>query len=255
MPKPPTTTLNSIRHPAIRGILLSAVILCGAGRPVSLAEAPPLLEKAIERWVAGPEDLAFTQETRFFADNGKVTRERIERYDPSQPDSRRWRLIEIDGKPPTADQKSKWEARKNGTPRRVVAKSPAAYLDLENAVLARSTPREARFEIGLRPETARLLALEKIAVAITVDRESGSIARVSATLRQPISVLLGLARITDLDVDVRVDPPDEASSSKPGDVQTGSTARVTFSRLGTPVEYNWSDFKRVTSYGAKKGAF
>jgi len=228
-------------------------ILCGAGLPVSLAEPPPLLEKAIERWVAGPEDLAFTQETRFFADSGKVTRERIERYDPSQPDSGRWRLIEIDGQPPTADQKRRWETRKNGTARRVVAKSPATYLDLEGAVLVKNTPKEARFEIGLRPETARLLSLEKIAVAITVDKGSGSIAKVSATLREPISVLLGLARITDLDVDVRVEPTEEGSARKPGDVQMGSTARVTVSKLGTPVEYNWSDFKRVTSFGTKRG--
>lgn len=231
------------------------MILLGASFSGLRAEPPALLAKAIERWASGPEDLAFTQETRFFVEDGEVRKERIERYDPSLPDSRRWRLIEVNGQPATAEQKKKWETRKNGTPRKGVGKSPAEYLDLDNATLVGNTPKNARFEIGLRPETARLIALEKIVVAITVDKESGRIALISATLRQPINVLLGLARITDLDVDVRVEPAEGDSTQKPGQVQIGSTARVTLSKLGNPVEYNWSDFERVTSFGKPKGHF
>ena len=78
--------------------------------------------------------------------------------------------------------------------------------------------------------------------------------RIAATLRQPISVLLGLARITDLDIDVRIEPADEDSDQKSGDVQTGSTAHVTMSKLGNPMEYNWSDFKRVASFGGPKAS-
>ena len=71
-------------------------------------------------------------------------------------------------------------------------------------------------------------------------------------MRQPISVLLGLARITDLDIDVRIEPADEDTAQKSSEVQTGSTARAAMSRLGYPMEYNWSDFKRVTSFGRLK---
>jgi hypothetical protein len=98
----------------------------------------------------------------------------------------------------------------------------------------------------------RLLAVDDILVAITVDKGSGGIVRISATLRQPISVLLGLARITDLDVDVRIQSVDKGSAQKSGEFQIGSTARVTVSKLGNPMEYNWSDFKRVTSFGKSK---
>jgi hypothetical protein len=216
--------------------------------PGLLAGAPPLLAKAFEQWVAGQEDLAFTQQTRFFIGDGKVTKERVERYDPSLPDSQRWRLVEVDGQPATDEQRKKWESSKNRSPRKKVVKSPFEYLDLNNARLVENTPKSARFEIGLRPEAMRLLALEEIAVSITVDKESGGIVRISATLRQPISVLLGLARITDLDVDVRIGPGNRGSAQKPGEVQSGSTARVTMSKLGNPMEYNWSDFRRVTSF-------
>jgi hypothetical protein len=228
------------------------LILCGAFFPELRAETPPLLAKALAQWATGREDVAFTQQTRFFLDDGKVKAERIERYDPSLPDSRRWRLIELNGRPATNEQREKWETKKNGRPRKKVAKAPAEYLDLDHAMLVGETPKSARFEIGLRPEAMRLLAVEKIVVVVTVDKASGSIVRIAATLRQPILVLLGLARITDLDIDVHIEPANEDSARKSGDVQTGSSARVTMTKLGNPMEYNWSDFKRVTSFGGPK---
>ena len=224
------------------------LILGSALLPGLRAGTPPLLATAFEQWATGREDLAFTQQTRFFFDDGKVKEERTERYDPSLPDRMRWRLIEVDGQPATAEQREKWEAKKNGKPRKKVAKAPAEYLDLEHAVTVEDSPKSARFEIGLRPEAARLLAVEKISVVITVDKESRSIAHIAASLRQPIRVLLGLARITDLDLDVGIEPTDEDSPDKSGDVQAGSTARVTMSKLGNAMDYNWSDFKRVASY-------
>jgi hypothetical protein len=229
-------------------------ILCIALLPASRAVTPPLLAKAMAQWAAGREDLAFTQQTRFFFDDGRVKEERIERYDPSLPDSRRWRLIEVDGHHATVDERVKWEVRKNRSPRKQVGKSPNDYLDLDHATVLDDQPDNARFEIGLRPDAARLLAVEKIAVVITVDKESGRVARIAAVLRQPIRVLLGLARITDLDIDIRMARTDETSTQKSGDVQTGSTARVSMSRLGYPMEYNWSDFKRVPSFREPKAS-
>jgi len=242
------------RHPKACRFCRLALILCMVSSPGLRAQTPPLLAKAIELWAAGREDLAFTQQTRFFSDDGTVKEERVERYDPSLPDIRRWRLVEVDGRPATDGQRVKWETRKNGKPRKKVVKAPSEYLDLEHARLMDDTPKVARFKVGLRPEAARLLSVENIAVVITVDRETGGIARIAATLRQPINVLLGLARITDLDIDVRTEPEARKSVLKDGEVQPGSTASVTMSKLGSPMEYNWSDFKRVTSFGGAKAA-
>jgi hypothetical protein len=226
-------------------------MLCGVFSSGLRAAAPPLLEKAFEHWAVGRDDLAFTQQTRFFSDDGNVKTERVERYDPSLPDSSRWRLIKVDGQPASDEQRKKWETWKNGRPRKKVVKSPAEYLDLEHATLVDETAENARFEISLRADAARRLAVEKIAVFITVDRKTGSFVLIAATLRQPIRVLLGLARITDLDIDVRIEPGDEDSDRQSGEVQAGSTARVTMSKLGFPMEYNWSDFERVTAFGGK----
>ncbi|MDP3069671.1 MAG: hypothetical protein Q8N18_05250 [Opitutaceae bacterium] len=224
-------------------------MLCLALFPAGLrAAVPALVAAALEQWEAGHEDLAFTQKTRVLADDGKVKEERIERYDPSLPDSRRWRLISIDGQPATAEQRQKWETAKNRKARKKVAKAPSEYLDLEHAALIEDLPASARFEIALRPDVARLLAVEKISVIITIDKESGRIAHIAATLRQPIRVLLGLARITDLDLDVGLEPTGEDPARPSGEIAAGSTAHVALSRLGSPLEYHWSEFKRVTSY-------
>jgi hypothetical protein len=214
------------------------------------AEAPPLLAKAIQRWTTVQGDLAFTQHTRRFLSNGAVKDERIERYDPSLPDSQRWRLIEFNGAPATDELERKWEARKNGTPRRKVDESPSKILDLDHAVLVGESPAEARFRIPLRSEAEHLVSLDAIDLVVTVDKQSGNVAGIGAALREPIRVLLGLARITILDVDLRINPADDGSGGVVDDVESGSTARLKISRLGTPVEINWSDFKRVRSFGA-----
>jgi hypothetical protein len=237
-----------------RLLCLSLISLCCAA-PLGLrAEAPPLLAKALKRWTAGQGDMAFTQQTRVFLADGGVKEERIERYDPSLPDNRRWTLIEVNGLPATDAQRMKWESRKNAKPRRKVDESPSKYLDLDGALLIGETPKDARFNIPVRPEAQRLLAVEDIDVVITVDKQSASVAGVGAALREPIRVLLGIAQITDLDVDLRINPVDEDSPNTPEEVQSGSTARVKISKLGRPVEYNWSDFKRVPSWEADESS-
>jgi hypothetical protein len=227
---------------------LTFIALCGLAAPASRAEAPALLLQAVQRGNFGQGDLAFTQQTRAFLSDGGVKEERRERYDPSLPDSQRWRLLEVNGIPATDEQRRQWETRKNSRPRRKVDESPSKYLDLANATLIGENARNARFRVPVRPETQRLLAVENIDVVITVDKQTGNIAGIGAVLRQPIRVLLGVARITDLDVDLRINPGEGVSSDATDNVEPGSTARVKISRLGRPVEYNWSEFRRVASF-------
>ena len=229
---------------------LFLVSLCCLSAPALRAEAPPLLAGALQRWSAVQGDMAFTQQTRRFLAGGQVKEERVERYDPSLPDSRRWRLIEVDGAPATEEQDKNLESRKNGRPRRKVDESPSKYLDLDHAVLINETPADARFRIPMLPEVHRLVSLDDIDIVITVDKRSGNVAGIGAVLREPIRVLLGLARITDLNVDLRINPAAAGSPDGSDDVASGSTARVKISRMGNPVEYNWSDFRRVRAFAA-----
>ena len=237
-----------------RGLSSFAAILAVLlASPWLAADTPPLLARALEQWGTGRGDLAFTQHTRVFRDDGQVKEERLERYDPSLPDSQRWRLIEWAGKPATAEQREKWEAKKNGRPRKKAIKPPAEYLDLDHATLVDENAKAARFEVNFRAEAARLIAVEKIAVRITVDKETATIAHISGLLKEPLKVALGLAKITDIDLDLWIEPGDDASQESSGEVKSGSTARVLMSKFGDPMEFKWSDFNRVTAFPRDKG--
>ena len=237
-----------------RALLLLAC--CVAPIVIARAETPPLLAKAIQQWSEGAGDVAFTQRAKVFLDDGSVKEERLERFDPSLPDSQRWHLIEFNGKAPTDEERKKVEGRKNSKPRKKVEKSPVDFLDLDHATMARETPETVQFEVAVRPETSRLLDVEKIGILITVEKERGTIAHIIATLREPMRVLLGIANISNFELDVAIEPPDEKAvpPQKNGEVSSDSTARVKMSKFGYPTEYRWSDFKRVMSYAGPKKA-
>lgn len=211
------------------------------------AEAPPLLADALAKWNAGRKDLAFTQLTTTYGDDDRVRRSRLERYDPSLPADRRWRLLEVNGRPATDSERRDWEQKRNSRARKQGGKSPVEYLDLQQTSLLDENGRTARFEVGIRPEVSRLAALEKLSVIITVDKGRREIAHVAARLSEPMKIAWGLARVTDVDFDLHVEVEDGLDETDAA-VKPGGTARVVMSKLGSPMEYRWSDFKRVTSH-------
>src|SRR5882757_11110012 len=97
---------------------LYATLLMTALVPGLRAATPPLLDEAVHRWLAGKDDWAFTQRARTLQDDGSVKEERLERFDPSRPDSQRWHLLEMNGQPPTEEQRHQWQDRKNQKPRK-----------------------------------------------------------------------------------------------------------------------------------------
>jgi hypothetical protein len=211
------------------------------------AASSALLSGALQRWLSGQGDLAFTEHTKVFHRDGTLKDEWVERFDPSQSESQRWRLVEHAGIAATADQSARWEARKNAKPRQKVDKSPLDFFDLDHAVLVGDEPKTARFKVPLRSPVPHLVSMEDIDVVVTVDKKTGSVAGVGAALREPIPVLLGLVRITGLDVDLHINPEANAVANNSEGVEPGSTARMTISKLGNSVEYAWSDFTRVPS--------
>ena len=219
---------------------------------IAKAETPALLTEAINHWDAGQKDLAFTQHGALLGEKDQVEKTWVERYDPSLPDSQRWRLLEVNGKPATDAERKKWESKKNSKPRKKALKPLSEYLDLPNARKLDETDKVARFEVGLRPDAMRLAAVEKLALIMTIDKTQKDITHIAATLREPMKIALGLAKVTDVDFDVHVEPDSEKKDGQTvGDVKEGSTAKVVVSKFGDPMEYRWSDFKRVDAYGSK----
>lgn len=217
---------------------------------VSHAEPPPLLEKAVNLWAEGRQDLAFTQRTRTLNDDHSVQYERIERYDPSLPDARRWKLLEVNGRQPTDAERRDIEDKRNRKPRKSRGNPPATYLDLNSARKVSESDRLAHFEVGVKPEVSRLVALDKLVLTVAVDKTSGTIEHISAALREPMRVALGLAKVIDVDLDVQFEQPSDGAPPA-SEVTSDSTARVKLTKFGNPQEFTWSDFKEVPVYTAK----
>ncbi|MBC8010800.1 MAG: hypothetical protein H7067_11975 [Burkholderiales bacterium] len=231
-----------------RGIVFLAV--CSFGGPTLLAEAsaqaPPLLAEAAVKWDADGQDLAFTQLMTVRGKDNDVKESRSARYDPSRSDRERWQLLELNGKPATAEEREKWETAKNRRPRNKGGLSPSSYLDLAHAKLIEETGEYARYEAPLLKEKSRLIASEQLSIVIQVDKKTGDITRVTALLREPMKIAFGLAKVTDLDLDL----PVEAAKGDEGGgaVAPDASAKLTLTKFGEPTEFVWGDFSRVTAH-------
>ena len=238
------------RSLAVQGEMIRPYAALGACLLATLlrAETPELLQDAVTNWTSGKEELAFTQRARTLNDDGTVKEERLERYDPSLPDNRRWHLLEVNGQPPTDDQRNSIEVRRNRKPRKHANKPVDKVLDLSEAVVREQSEKEVIFEVGVRPDAARLFQTDKLILLVTVDRHNRTIERVTAGLREPMRVALGLAKVTDVDFDLTFDGVDAHGKRNDPDDEPNGTAKVSFSKLGTQMQYEWSDFKRVDAY-------
>ncbi|HVS54303.1 MAG TPA: hypothetical protein VHD62_18245 [Opitutaceae bacterium] len=211
---------------------------------IARGSAAPVLESAVERWLGERDHWAFTQRAVEYED-GKP-HERVERYDPSLPGNQRWRLISIDGKAPTPEQRAAWEKRKfKKRPHRFDAPL-GDYFDFEHAKLLGEDDTAARYDVPLRNDRNWLFPTDKVDVRVTVNKQTRALEHLTAHVREPFKVLLGIARVTGGDIDLDFLGLDETPPASPAEAQPTGTARVSAYRMGERVDFTWSDFKRVT---------
>jgi len=221
-------------------ILLFCLGLCRAG-----AANSPLLNRAMEKWMDEGDHWAFTMRVREF-DNGGVKEERVEQYDPSRRGPDRWKLVTVDGQAPTAARRADWQrakARKHWkTPR-----SLSEFFDFENVKVAGATPSAIRYIVPLHSNRSWLFPIDRVALTVTVNKASRAIEEVQAGIDEPYHVAFGMARIIDVDFDVKMNPSRERGAvAGPATAQPAGRAHVAIARLGERIEYTWSDFRRVT---------
>lgn len=250
---PPSSLPPARRGDAPAG-RLGAFFRWGILLPALAVAAPPdLLREAAAHWLDERDHWAFTQLVREY-DGDQLKRERLERYDPSRPDSERWELIRLDGRAPTAKEKSDLTERKNKK-RRKHTKAVADYFDFNRAVLLREDARTVRYELPLRSNNAWLFPIEKVALTLEIDKPTRAITQVQARIEEPFRVALGLARVLDVDFDLQTAlPPSDAPTPDPAAAKPNGTARAVVTKLGDRVEYEWSDFQRVTPHPDRQAA-
>lgn len=227
-----------------RAVLLRLlIVLCGCTGAVAVRAETALLERAVEAWLGERDHWAFTQRAVEF--DGERPRERVERYDPSQPGDRRWELLTIDGHRPSEAERAAWARKKFRKKHRRFDQPLGDYFDFSRARVLEETPQEVRYEVPLRSDKSWLFPIDKVRVAVTVNKETQALEHLSANVREPFKVLLGIARVLGGDVDLTFLNFDADAAPAPESTQPTGTARATVTRFGERVEFTWSDFKRV----------
>lgn len=221
-----------------RVILIFIVIAASA---LARVEDAALLREVGSSWLDQQYRWAFTQHVKEF-DGDKLKQERVERYDPSRGYARRWELVSIDGRAPTADEWEAWNKRKNKKPRHAHA-SINENLDFANAKVVEETPQLIRYELPLRSNVEWLFPISKVDLVVTISKKGPALEQVQARISEPFRVALGLARVMHIDLDLQMEPPPPLD---PADAKPNGTAHAVVTKLGDRVEYFWSDFHHVS---------
>jgi len=215
--------------------------------------APDLLPRAIGKWLGERDRWAFTQ--RAVESDGGISHERLERFDPSKPGDDRWQLLSIDGRPPTPGEREKWGEKKFKKHHKRIDTPISDFFDFDSARVIAETPKLIRYELPLRRDKSWLFPVDKVGVRVTINKETQALEHLTAHVREPFRVLLGVARVTGGQVDLDFLHTDPGSAA-PAASQPAGEARVSVAKHGERVDFTWSDFKRVNPSrdSAKTGA-
>lgn len=209
------------------------------------ADAPPILQEIANRWADERQHWSFTQLARE-TDGDGVVHERLERFDPSDGYEKRWRLLKIDGRAPTAEEISYWDKKKNKG-RKKDPKNWLSYVDLDHAQLHGEDDKTLTYDVPMKRSAGGLFPGDKVSVRLTVDKQTRSIQHAQANVNEPFDVALGLAEVVDLDLNLQLpadkNAPNATAEAKAAQPQGKATAVV--NKFGKRVEYTWSDFKRA----------
>jgi hypothetical protein len=81
--------------------------------------------------------------------------------------------------------------------------------------------------VPLRRDKSWLFQADKVQVVVTVNKETRALEHLTANVREPVKVLLGLAKITDGKLDLSFLNFDEESVPGPESTQPTGSAHVT----------------------------
>ncbi|MGH8016994.1 MAG: hypothetical protein ACREIA_01680 [Opitutaceae bacterium] len=225
------------RLPALLALLSTAAVHAADDDALSL------LNEAVKKWADEADHWSFVQHVREFRD-GEVREERRERFDPSQPDSSRWELLEINGREPTDEELQDFDNRKNRKPRKRF-EEPAEYIDFERVTISDETDDWIEFVVPLRGDLSLFIPFEDVAARVKVDRRTSAIRKINAGLLEEMRIFFGIARVTALEMEFTFHDTTAGGSNGPAELQPRGKATAAMYKWGRYAELRWSDFARV----------
>ena len=145
--------MRGAAHPRVRGVLAALGLLlflpaaASAAQPKPVADALAMLDSGIGRLASG-----WRYQQKATSDKGTETLA----YDAARPAGQRWKVLKVNGKPPTAKQARKLAeqasaAHKKGKQSATVAIGVGSWLQASTYRLIHSDPKQLVYQVSMHP--------------------------------------------------------------------------------------------------------
>jgi len=213
------------------------------------AEAPPLLNAAIQKLIADDDHWAYTQSTQRYDRSGRpeggLT---VERYDPSLPIGQQWVLLQWNGHEPSAAELDSWRAQKDRSMRHHGEKTLGDVLDLDHAAPAGETAAVETFLVPILKGASRRFPADKLEVFMRVDKASRALVSFSLRPKEQFRIA-GIVKLLSAEVDGRLEVVQANYAPALVWARGSGTARVLgLIRIGMGAEVTYTGFRRVRPY-------
>jgi len=204
------------------------------------ASPPPLLTSALENFRAdAPRSWSFTQTT---SAEGKST---VERSDAAKPEFDRWKLLQKDGREPTADETKDYDEIRSRRSRGGTAPKLTDQFDLTTAETVSETPERATFRLRMKPGEVDDRTAAFLRVTIIVHPPTHTVESIELASTGEFSPTFAV-KIAEMKTTLTYSLPAEGRPSLPKGVTTHVRGRAFFFKsLDADMTVTFSDYERV----------
>ncbi|HYD84184.1 MAG TPA: hypothetical protein VEA63_09025, partial [Opitutus sp.] len=165
-----------------------SLLACAVVAAVSASAAiDPAIETALKAFrTEGPKGWSFTQTTE--ADG----QSRVERHDAAQPAFARWNLVQVDGRPPTADDIQDYNEKASRRSRAGTAPRLNDQIDLATITVAHETPERTTYRARLKQGEDGDATAKFLVATLVLHKPTSTIEIFEIASTEPFSPVLGV---------------------------------------------------------------
>lgn len=204
------------------------------------AATPPELEAALKAFRADPpKGWSFTQTT---VAEGKST---VERCDAAKPEFDRWSLVQVDGRAPTAEERTRYAENRSRRSRSGTAPTIVDQLDLASLEKTGESGDRVTFRCRLRPGESSDKTAPFLRVTLTVHRPTHTIELLELASTGEFAPTLAV-KITELKTVMSYSLPDGDTPALPQKVTTRHRGSAFWVKsLDADMTVTFSDYERA----------
>lgn len=212
-----------------------------AGSPAPLAAAIRKYGEDVERW-------AWVQHEVHYDKQGKVSEERLLRFDPSQPYEQQWTLLKKNGHDATPEQVEAY--RKQRLKRMKDRKTLGELLEVKSATVAAESPEAITYEVPLRRQGNDRLPPDKFQVLVLIDRARQEFISAEVKLREPLRIAL-IGKVKKAGALLSFTPQDPRFAPPLTGIKADGSGSILFVPVSASYDLTRTELRRVKPYSER----